>query len=76
MAARARPCKMGIKIYKTKKKIINVSLRKCMSNKVPNLQVQAFVHLPQRKAVLHRKEPRIQPQGVVLSFRKADLKVI
>ena len=60
MAARARPCKMGIKIYKTKKKkIINISLRKCMSNKVPNLQVQAFAQLPQRKAVLHRKEPRI-----------------
>lgn len=30
-----------------------------MSNKVPNLQVQAFAQLPQRKAVLHRKEPRI-----------------
>lgn len=62
MAARARPCKMGIKIYKTKRKkkiIINISLRKCMSNKVPNLQVQAFAQLPQRKAVLHRKEPRV-----------------
>lgn len=46
-----------------------------MSNKVPNLQVQAFAPPAQGKAVLHTQEPRIQPQCVALSFHKADRKV-
>lgn len=73
MAARARPCKMGTKIYKKKKKELSeIKLKNLetqgVSNEVLNLNVQAFPPLPQGEAVLYINKSRILPGSVALSF--------